>query len=68
VVLLPQMNIRQAAQLFEQFESEALPVVESEPDRKVIGVLTEAHLLRRYAAELDTARRDLSDEIWTGRS
>jgi CIC family chloride channel protein len=68
VVLLPQMNVTQAAQLFEKFESEALPVVESESDRKVIGVLTEAHLLRRYAAELDTARRDLSDEIWTGRS
>jgi CIC family chloride channel protein len=66
-VLLPRMNIREAARIFETFESEALPVVASESDRKVIGVLTEAHLLRRYAAELDTARRDLSDEIWTGR-
>jgi CIC family chloride channel protein len=68
VVLVPQMNIERAAQLFERSESEALAVVDREPDRQVIGVLTEAHLLRRYAAELDIARRALSDEIWTAGS
>lgn len=64
-VLLPQMNVAQAARLFETCESEALAVVESKADLAVIGVLTEAHLLRRYAAALDTARQALTDEIWT---
>jgi CIC family chloride channel protein len=68
VVLLPQMNVAQAARLFETHESDALAVVDSEADGKVVGLLTEAHLLRRYAAELDSARRALTGEIWTARS
>jgi CIC family chloride channel protein len=28
----------------------------------VLGLLTESHLMRRYAEELDKARRDLSGE------
>ena len=31
-------------------------------DRTVVGLLTEGHLLRRYAEELEKARRDLSGE------
>jgi CIC family chloride channel protein len=34
-------------------------VVDGPGTRKVIGLLTEAHALRRYAEELDRARRDL---------
>jgi len=64
--LVAQMNIKLAAQLFEQSESEAFVVVDNESDRRVIGLLTEAHVLRRYTEELDRARRDLSGEIWTG--
>ena len=30
--------------------------------RRVIGLLTEAHALRRYSEELDRARRDLVGE------
>ncbi|WP_084573010.1 chloride channel protein [Methylocapsa aurea] len=66
--LLAQMNIKLAAQLFEQSESEAFAVVDNEADRRVIGLLTEAHVLRRYAEELDKARRDLAGEIWTANS
>jgi CIC family chloride channel protein len=53
------MNIKDAMRLFDQAESEALAVVDGPGTRKVIGLLTEAHALRRYAEELDRARRDL---------
>lgn len=62
--LVPQMNVKLAAQMFEQSESEALAVVDNAADRRVIGILTEAHLLRRYAEELDKARRELSGETF----
>lgn len=65
VFLSPEMNIKMAAQIFEQSESEALAVVDGEVDRLVIGLLTEAHLLRRYTEELDQARRELSGDVWT---
>jgi CIC family chloride channel protein len=63
--LTPRMNIALAARVFEQSESEALVIVNDEIDRRVVGLLTEAHLLRRYTDELDKARRDLSGEAWT---
>ena len=63
VVLTPDMNIQQAAQLFEAVASEALAVVESAADRRVLGLLTEAHVLRRYTQVLDRARRELSGGI-----
>ncbi|MCI0467491.1 MAG: chloride channel protein [Beijerinckiaceae bacterium] len=62
--LLPEMNIQLAAQLFEQTETEALAVTASKEDRRVIGLLTEAHVLRRYADELAKAHRDLAGENW----
>ncbi len=66
VVLTPGMNIREAAQTFERAEAEALAVVESLTNQRVIGLLTEAHVLRRYTEELDNVRRDLSGEVWLG--
>ena len=60
------MNIREAARLFEEAESEALAVVASATDRRVVGLLTEAHVLRRYTEELDKVRKDLSGETWLG--
>jgi CIC family chloride channel protein len=33
----------------------------------VIGLLTEAHVLRRYTDELDKAHRDLAGESWIAR-
>ncbi len=65
-VLTPDMNIREAARLFEKAEAEALAVVASASDRQVVGLLTEAHVLRRYTEELDRVRRDLSGEVWLG--
>lgn len=58
--LLAGMTARDAATAFEAAESEELAVVDDASHRHVIGLLTETHLLRRYADELDKARRDLS--------
>ena len=53
----PQMNIKDALALFDQSESEALAVIDD--DRKVLGALTEAYAIRRYAAEVEQANRGL---------
>jgi len=66
IFLLPHMNVKLAVQYFEQSENEALAVVDNEKDRHVIGLLTEAHVLRRYSDELDKARLELSGESWIG--
>jgi chloride channel protein, CIC family len=68
VFLVPEMNIKLAVQFFEQSENEALAVVDNEKERHVIGLLTEAHVLRRYTDELDKARRELTGESWIGDS
>jgi CIC family chloride channel protein len=60
--LLPQMNIREAAAAFDHAEAEALAVIESADRRKVIGLLTEAYTLRRYAEESERRRRDILGE------
>ncbi len=60
--LLPQMNVKEAIALFEQAESDALVVVDDLELRRVIGILTEQHALRRYSEELDRSRRELSGE------
>ncbi|RWX76925.1 chloride channel protein [Neorhizobium lilium] len=62
-VLLPTMNAKQAAAIFDKTEAEALAVVSNQTERKVIGQLSESHLLRRYAEELDRRRREVSGEI-----
>ena len=61
-MLLPQMTIKEAVQMFESTESDALAVVDAADSRKVIGLLTEQHALRRYTEELDRQRRELSGE------
>jgi CIC family chloride channel protein len=61
-VLLPKMTIKEAVAMFENAESDALAVVDGPETRQVIGLLTEAHALRRYSEELDRRRRELSGE------
>jgi CIC family chloride channel protein len=61
-VLLPSTNAQAAAKLFEQSGSEELAVVDNLDRRRVVGLLTEAYLLRRYAEELDKGWRDLTGE------
>ncbi len=61
-VLLPQMTIKEAVQIFETAESDELAVVDSAENMRVIGVLTEQYALRRYSEELEKRRRELSGE------
>jgi CIC family chloride channel protein len=61
-VLLPSMNVREAAAAFDRAEAESLAVVDSPVARQVIGLLSEAHTLRRYAEESELRRRELLGE------
>jgi CIC family chloride channel protein len=56
--LLPHQNVRAALDRFVSAEVEALPVLASATDRKVIGFVTEAYALRRYNQEFEQARGD----------
>jgi CIC family chloride channel protein len=61
-MLLPGMAVKEAVLTFDRAEAEALAVVDSRLDRRVVGILTEAYVLRRYAAALEGRRRDLVGE------
>jgi CIC family chloride channel protein len=61
--LLPQMNVKQAVTLFDTLETETLAVLDGAESRRVIGLLNEAHALRRYSEELDQRRREAIGEI-----
>jgi CIC family chloride channel protein len=61
-MLFPTMSAQTAAKVFDETESEELVVVDDASSRHVIGLLTETHLFRRYAEELDKARRSLAGE------
>jgi CIC family chloride channel protein len=61
-MLLPGMAVKEAVLAFDRAEAEALAVVDSFLDRRVVGLLTEAYVLRRYAAALEGRRRDLVGE------
>jgi chloride channel protein, CIC family len=63
VVLHPVMNIQEAIAVFDAAEAESLAVVESGGERRPIGILTEAHAMRRYAEESDRRRREAVGEI-----
>lgn len=60
--LAPTMTVKEAVAVFDQVEAEALAVVQSPESRRVVGLLTEAYALRRYADELELRRRDLIGE------
>ncbi|MHC3939618.1 Voltage-gated ClC-type chloride channel ClcB [Paenochrobactrum sp. BZR 201-1] len=61
--LLPEMNAKEAVSRFDRSESEALAVINNTQERKVIGLLSESHTLRRYSEELDRKRRELAGEV-----
>jgi chloride channel protein, CIC family len=63
MVVLPQMTAQEAIATFERFEAEALAVVDSAEHRHVIGLLSEAHALRRYSDASERHRRQLLGEI-----
>jgi len=63
VVLHPAMNIQEAIAVFDAAEAESLAVVETDGERRPVGILTEAHAMRRYAEETDKRRREAIGEI-----
>jgi CIC family chloride channel protein len=62
-MLLPSMNAKEAAREFDRLESETIVVVDTRDTKRIVGLLTEAHVLRRYSAELDRHRREALGEI-----
>jgi len=63
VVLHPVMNIQEAIAVFDAAEAESLAVVETDGERRPLGILTEAHAMRRYAEESDKRRREAIGEV-----
>ncbi len=63
VVLYPFMNIQEAIAVFDQAEAESLVVVEGDGERRPIGILSEAHAMRRYAEESEQRRREAIGDV-----
>ncbi|HWX06978.1 MAG TPA: chloride channel protein [Bradyrhizobium sp.] len=63
VVLHPAMNIQEAIAVFDAAEAETLAVVETDGQHRPIGVLSEAHAMRRYAEESEQRRREAVGDI-----
>ena len=60
--LQPEMTVKEALEVFESAQADALAVVDGKQSRNVVGLLTEQYALRRYTEELDRRRRELSGE------
>ncbi len=63
VVLYPVMNIQEAIAVFDFAEAELLVVVEGDDEWRPIGILNEAHAMRRYAEESEQRRREAIGHI-----
>ena len=63
VVLHPVMNIQEAIAVFDAAEAESLVVVETGGEPRPIGILSEAHAMRRYAEESEQRRREAVGDI-----
>jgi CIC family chloride channel protein len=57
------MNIQQAIAVFDRAEAETLAVVEDDGEKRVVGILTEAHAMRRYAEESERRRREAVGDL-----
>ncbi len=60
--LLPGDDLRTALDRFGRAAQETLPVIDNPEDRRVIGYLSEAYALRRYAQELERHRGTRHDD------
>jgi len=63
IALLPEMSVQDAVAAFDRAEAESLAVIDKADTRRVIGLLTEAHALRRYAEETERHRRHSVGEM-----
>ena len=57
------MNIQEAIAVFDAAEAESLVVVDTDGAHRPIGVLNEAHAMRRYAEESEQRRREVLGEV-----
>jgi chloride channel protein, CIC family len=62
-VLHPLMNIQEAIAVFDAAEAEQLAVVEDDGAHRPIGILSEAHAMKRYAEASEQRRREAIGEI-----
>ena len=62
-VLHPGMHIQEAIAAFDAAEAESLAVVEAGDELRPIGILTEAHAMRRYAEESERRRREVIGDV-----
>ncbi len=62
-MLLAQLTAQEAIAAFENYEAEALAVVDTAERRQVIGLLSESHALRRYSDASERQRRELLGEL-----
>jgi CIC family chloride channel protein len=60
--LLPGDDLRTALDRFSEAAQEILPVVDHPENRRIIGYLSEAYALRRYAHELEAHRGTRQDD------
>jgi chloride channel protein, CIC family len=60
--LLPGDDLRTALDRFSHAAEETLPVINNTEDRRIIGYLSEAYALRRYAHELERHRGTRQDD------
>ncbi len=60
--LLPGDNLRSALDRFSEAAQETLPVIDNPDGRRVLGYLSEAYALRRYAHELERHRGARQDD------
>jgi CIC family chloride channel protein len=58
--LTPDMNIAAVMRTLDEHEADELAVVG--PDRRLLGIVTERHVRRRYAEELEKTQRELFGE------
>jgi chloride channel protein, CIC family len=60
--LLPGDDLRTALDRFSHAAEETLPVIDNTEDRRIIGYMSEAYALRRYAQELERHRGTRLDD------
>ena len=60
VALAPELSIKAIMTAFDETGADELAVVDE--GGEVIGLITEAHVTRRYAEELEKARRELTGD------
>ncbi|RED35250.1 CIC family chloride channel protein [Rhodopseudomonas thermotolerans] len=57
--LLPQVTVRDILATFDRTEADILVVIDNAEDRRAIGTVSEAHVLRTYSTELERRNQEV---------